>query len=111
MADIKFANPVLTGRPPVPAHRGWIVMMWALYLLSPTLCLLPISNQMNLLPAAMLLSLSSFVIAVWLVFQRSLADMLNGGIKLTIDAAVTMALLFFLLRSGILTSALASLSR
>ncbi|HZP84285.1 MAG TPA: hypothetical protein VFB21_21765 [Chthonomonadaceae bacterium] len=108
MADIKSANPA---RPAVSAHRGWIVIMWTLYLLSPTLCLIPLANRVNLFPAAMLLSFGSFVIAVWLVFQRSLTDMLNGGIKLTIDAAVTMALLFFLLRSGILTTALASLSR
>ncbi|HLV79197.1 MAG TPA: hypothetical protein VKT32_02915 [Chthonomonadaceae bacterium] len=84
------------------AHRRWIALMWALYLLIPLFSLARLSSGFSFLPLAMGCSLVSFVVALWLVFQRSKADMLNGGLKLLLDAAATIALIVVILHSGAL---------
>ncbi len=98
-------------RPGVPAHRGRILLMWLCYLLSPILTVYPLHNGISLFPAALLLSILSFGLAVWLILQRNVADMLNGGIKLTLDALVTIALVCTLIQNGTIATMLASLSR
>ena len=84
-------------------HKKWILIMWALYLLIPLFSLARIHYGISFLPLAMGCSLISFGVALWLVFQRSKADMLNGGLKLLLDAAATVALIFVLLHSGTLS--------
>jgi len=85
------------------AHKRWIAVMWTLYLLIPLLSFTRLNPGTSFLPLTMGCSLVSFGVALWLVFQRSKADMLNGGLKLLLDAAATVALIFVLVHSGTLT--------
>lgn len=85
------------------AHPIWIVMMWSFYLLIPLAALLQISQYKSMWPLMVYLSLVSFFVALWLVFQRSRADMLHGGLKLVLDLAAMIALIWMLLCSGALS--------
>ncbi len=90
-------------RRPAPEHVFQIAIMWMLYLFSPVLTQLHFESGMGIvLPVALLSSFASFGIAVWLLFQRSPADMAHGVFKLMLDAVVTVALMIVLLRSGFL---------
>jgi hypothetical protein len=83
-----------------PAHRGQIALMWTLYLLIPVFALLHLVSPALLMPLTMLFSLTSFGLAIWLVFQRSLTDLMNGALRLLLDVIVMAALAGLLLRAG-----------
>jgi hypothetical protein len=84
------------------------MLMWLLYIGSPILTMIHFHIGMILMPAV-LFSLVSFALAVWLVFQRSVADMLNGGAKLILDAVITIAFLSTIIQSGALARLMTSL--
>lgn len=84
------------------AHPIWIGMMWTFYLLIPFFSAAKVADGISLLPLTMTFSIISFLVAIWLVFQRSRVDVLNGGAKLLLDMAMTIALIGFLVRTGAL---------
>jgi|SwirhisoilCB1_FD_contig_61_4283488_length_528_multi_2_in_0_out_0_1 hypothetical protein len=103
------ANASRSARNATPVHLGPILLMWTLYVLSPLLVSFHTGADTRFFAASVLFSIISFALAVWLVLQRNVADMLNGGIKLILDAVVTVALLCVLVHSGFLATMLASL--
>lgn len=104
----KSTNTCASARQAAPTHPCLIMLMWLLYIGSPILTTIHFHIGMILLPAV-LFSLVSFALAVWLVFQRSTADMLNGGAKLVLDAIVMIALLCTIIQSGALARLMTSL--
>ncbi|HZT43890.1 MAG TPA: hypothetical protein VFA07_17115 [Chthonomonadaceae bacterium] len=75
------------------AHVVQIFLMWSFYLFVPLTATFHIEDHFCYLPASIYLSFISFSVAVWLLFQKSKADILNGGLMILLDMVAGIVLI------------------